>query len=254
MSTSEKFSLKWIDFQENMSSAFGSLREEPDFADVTLACEDGFQIKAHKVIIAASSPVLQNILKNNKHPHPLIYMRGMKSSDLLAIVDFIYHGEAMICQQNLESFLVIAEELKMNGLAGETQQNKIDDDSKTFHKSVVKNESPQDYIQTDQEDHISGGKSSTISETNIILNDCKVSTDIQELDDKINSMMRPNGEMLTGSYTGKRALECTVCGKVGPSSHIRAHIEANHTTGFLHPCNFCDKYFRYEYLNTNYFA
>ena len=86
--------LKWQDFQENAISAFGTLREDNEFADVTLACEDGQQVEAHKVILAASSPFFKEILKRNKHPNPLIYMRGLKSEDLLAIIDFLYFGEA----------------------------------------------------------------------------------------------------------------------------------------------------------------
>ena len=75
-SMSEKLCLKWNDFQENVKSAFGSLREDNEFADVTLACEDGQQIEAHKVILAASSPFFQNLLRRSRNPHPLIYMRG----------------------------------------------------------------------------------------------------------------------------------------------------------------------------------
>ena len=86
---SETLCLNWNDFQDNVKSAFGNLRDDQDFADVTLACEDGQKIEAHKVILAASSPVLQNLLNLNKHPHPLIYMRGMKSEDLSAIIDFL---------------------------------------------------------------------------------------------------------------------------------------------------------------------
>ena len=80
---SEKLCLQWNDFQENIKSAFGNLREDNDFTDVTLACEDGQLVEAHKVILAASSPFFQKLLGRNKHPHPLIYMRGMKSEDLL---------------------------------------------------------------------------------------------------------------------------------------------------------------------------
>ena len=47
---SEKLCLKWNDFQENVNIAFGSLREDTEFADVTLACEDGQQEEARKVI------------------------------------------------------------------------------------------------------------------------------------------------------------------------------------------------------------
>ena len=64
-------------FQDNVKSTFGNLRKNPDFVDVTLACEE---IEAHKVIPAASSPFFQAILKKNKHTHPLIYLRGMKSN------------------------------------------------------------------------------------------------------------------------------------------------------------------------------
>ena len=37
---------------------------------------------------------------------------------MVAIVDFIYHGEANICQQDLEGFLALAEEFQLKGLAG----------------------------------------------------------------------------------------------------------------------------------------
>ena len=77
--------MKWNDFEENASASFHNLREDNEFADVTLACEDGQQIEAHKVILAASSPFFQNLLRRNKHPHPLIYMRRIKSEDLEAI-------------------------------------------------------------------------------------------------------------------------------------------------------------------------
>ena len=123
MGTSEKFCLKWNDFQKNVGTAFGLLRQDEDFTDVTLASEDGQQIEAHKVILAASSPFFQTLLKKNKHAHPLIYMRGIKSAELVAIVDFLYYGETNIYQDNLDSFLNIAEELSLRGLAGGTEEN-----------------------------------------------------------------------------------------------------------------------------------
>ena len=48
----------------------------------------------------------------------MIYMRGLKAKDLVAIVDFIYHGEASIYQEDLDGFLALAEELQLKGLAG----------------------------------------------------------------------------------------------------------------------------------------
>ena len=90
MSTSVKFHLKWDDFNVNTTSAFGSLRDDKDFTDVTLACEDGHQVDSHKIILAASSPLFQNLLGGNKHNHPFIYMRGMRYEDLVSVMDFLW--------------------------------------------------------------------------------------------------------------------------------------------------------------------
>ena len=58
-----------------------------------------------------------------KHPHPLIYMRGMNFEELSAILDFLYHGEANIFQESLDAFLRIAEELKLKGLTGKENRD-----------------------------------------------------------------------------------------------------------------------------------
>ena len=65
---SEKLCLQWNDFKANVSSAFARLRDDKEFADVTLACEDDQQMEAHKVILASSSPFFEKILQSNKHP------------------------------------------------------------------------------------------------------------------------------------------------------------------------------------------
>ena len=41
------------------------------------------------------------MVKKNRHTNPLIYMRGMKSVDLIAIIDFLYYGAINVCQENL---------------------------------------------------------------------------------------------------------------------------------------------------------
>merc|ERR1719430_3051642 len=115
-SSDEKLCLQWNDFQTNLTSAFRELREDKEFTDVTLACDDGQQVEAHKVVLISSSPFFKNLLERNKHPHPLIYMRGLKSEDLVAMTDFLYNGEANIYQENLESFFAIAEEFQLKGL------------------------------------------------------------------------------------------------------------------------------------------
>ena len=117
MTTSEKLCLQWNDFHNIVSTAFGDLRNDGDLTDVTLACEDGKQIESHKVVLAATSPFFLDLLKRNKHQHPLIYMKGIKSENLLAMVDFFYRGEANVSQENLEGFLSLADEMRLKGLS-----------------------------------------------------------------------------------------------------------------------------------------
>ena len=47
----EKLCLQWNDFRDNALTAFRILRDDKDFADVTLVCEDGQLVEAHKVYI-----------------------------------------------------------------------------------------------------------------------------------------------------------------------------------------------------------
>ena len=86
MSSSEKLCLQWNDFQNIVISSFGDLKDDPDLTDVTLACEDGKQMEAHKVVLASTSPFFMDLLKRNRHIHPLIYMRGIKSDVLTSII------------------------------------------------------------------------------------------------------------------------------------------------------------------------
>jgi len=119
MSSSEKFCLRWNDFETNISVAFRELREEKDFFDVTLACDDS-QIQAHKVILSACSPFFRNVLRRNPHQHPLLYLKGVKYKELLSVLNFMYMGEVNVAQEELNSFLSVAEDLRVKGL---TQNN-----------------------------------------------------------------------------------------------------------------------------------
>ena len=124
--TSEKFCLKWHDFQQHMVISYTDFRKDSDFNDVTLVCEENQQIEAHRIILAACSPFFSTVLKRNKNSHPTICMRGVKANDLVAIVDFNYHGETDIYQKDLDGFLALAKEPQLKGLEG-SQDTLLDD-------------------------------------------------------------------------------------------------------------------------------
>ena len=242
---SEKLCLKWNDFQENVNAAFSSSREENEFADVTLACEDGQQIEAHKMILAASSPFFKNLLKRNKHPHPLIFMRGTKSEDLLAIIDFLYLGEANVLQENLDSFLAIAEELQLKGLDGQSG----DTEKKTAHSFPDPNSGKNDEktnLKTEQmqisygAQQLSPALEMNKDRTMAITKD--VIGDLNELDEVVKSMMETSQNMDSKGIV--RLKVCKICGKEGQATAMKDHIEANHLEGVSLPCNVCGKAFR----------
>ena len=131
----EKFCLRWNDFETNISTAFKELRDDKDFFDVTLACDDD-QIQAHKVILSACSPFFRTILKKNYHAHPLLYLKGIKYKELLSVINFMYHGEVSVAQEDLNAFLLIAEDLRIKGL---TQDEKNKKEKRTPHNERIRN-------------------------------------------------------------------------------------------------------------------
>jgi len=131
MTSSEKFCLRWNDFESNISIAFREIREEKDFFDCTLSCGSR-QIQAHKLILSACSPFFRSILRQNPHQHPLLYLKGVEFTDLQAVLNFMYHGEVNVAQEELNSFLAVAEDLKVKGL---TQNNSNESRSTSKPKS-----------------------------------------------------------------------------------------------------------------------
>ena len=112
----DKVSFKWDDFQNSLTKSLAILRNEEDFFDVTLVTDDQVQISAHKLVLSSSSSFIKNILKRNTHQHPLLYLSGVNSSELLSVVEYIYNGEVSVQQQHLDNFIRVAEKLKIAGM------------------------------------------------------------------------------------------------------------------------------------------
>jgi len=139
--SSEKFCLRWNDFESNISVAFRELRDDKDFFDVTLACEDE-QIQAHKVILSACSPFFRQILRRNAHQHPLLYLKGVKYTDVQSVLNFMYHGEVNVAQEDLNSFLAVAEELRVKGLTQGPNANSSNNKPDTRPAPAARTRSP----------------------------------------------------------------------------------------------------------------
>ena len=246
--SSTKLFLKWNEFKENIVSSFQGLRQVSEFSDVTLVCEDLNQIEAHRIILTACSPFFRKVLKSNNSSHPMIYMRGLKAKDLVAIVDFIYHGEANIYEKDMVGFLALAEELQLEGLVGsqhntqytieeppQKQNNQNDVREKHFVSQTIKSESTSTET-INQEEKVLNLE--TVNKTYklvpVYTKDMPINANMADLKGQINSMM----EKVTDGETDCK-WKCSVCGKVTKTQRdMGRHIET-HLTGVCYPCNVC---------------
>ncbi|KAB7503906.1 Protein bric-a-brac 2 [Armadillidium nasatum] len=116
-SAADHFCLRWNNYQTNMTAVFDQLLQEEVFVDVTLSCDGGAQLRAHKVVLAACSPYFQAVLQNNPCKHPIIILpRDVAFADLRAIIEFVYRGEIDVAQEQINSLLQAADTLKIKGL------------------------------------------------------------------------------------------------------------------------------------------
>jgi len=121
-SESDKFCLRWNEFESNLSSAIQEVESEKCLYDVTVACDGGGEFPAHRLVLSACSLVLRQVLCRKSQlgggltQHQVVYLRGVTSQDLKFILSFMYQGEVSLAQHQLNSFLAVAEDLQVKGL------------------------------------------------------------------------------------------------------------------------------------------
>jgi len=259
-----KWKLKWKEYESNIRDAFFNLKEEKDFSDVTLVCGDG-QVEAHKVILSACSPFFQRILKQNSHTHPLIYLKGVKFTDLEAIMQFMYLGEVDVVSANLDTFLDVGKELEVKGLIeGETQcppttaprdyndrgstirlkpwsklapqpglslQTTAAEDHGQYEQNGLHDQDEQVGEEEYEEEEENGGNVSEAVEGN---------QNLKEVQERRKAFLQ---QYL--AEVGGNKFKCNVdgCGKKIPrGGHAEDHVESIHFPGkFLYRCSKCDQ-------------
>lgn len=155
----EQFSLVWNSFPRNLSSGLYTLLADEQLVDVTLAAE-GQILRAHKLILSVCSTyfrdlfkvfpqyihmykILPNVLflfsqvdflsccvtilfifcaQGNSCKHPIVILKDVNYRDLSAMLHFMYQGEVNIKQEDIASFLKVAETLQIKGLTAETDE------------------------------------------------------------------------------------------------------------------------------------
>ena len=264
----EIFSLKWKNFQSNVSKSFQTLRYEEDYSDVTLMGDDFQPLKAHKVVLSSCSEYLKNVLFHTRKysPHPVLCMEGLSKHDLTNILDYIYNGEIQLYQEELDRFMTIARRFKLDGLIrpGTEIDEKPWDIPLQNELGSIAELNTVSYITSERETEPSTGSHKPWdiptqheiepnSEPNIvsdIISETKPKPDTvshkqeivllpSEHKHKLNEKLEEYFTLeITGMYT------CNVCPKVAKhKSHMKEHVET-HVDGLKFQCKLCDKSYK----------
>ncbi|XP_075233682.1 uncharacterized protein LOC142331571 [Lycorma delicatula] len=108
--------VRWRHHQSGLLSYLRQMLVSEIFVDVTLCCQ-GKRLKAHRVLLSASSPYLQALLL--AHPtteQTTIILHDVQYDDMRSLLDFIYTGGVIIPEERLPSFLSAAEALNITVL------------------------------------------------------------------------------------------------------------------------------------------
>jgi len=118
MAAQDLFSLKWNNYQENMSAGFRSLFDQDQLTDVTIYSGDS-SWRAHRVVLCASSPYFEKMLGNRLTlwQHPVLILNDIHPSSLQSILEYIYSGKVTLENSKLEDFMRAGAILNIKGLS-----------------------------------------------------------------------------------------------------------------------------------------
>ena len=247
---SEKFSLKWNEFETNWKRSLSQLRGGNDFADVIIISEDKVKFMAHKILLSSCSETFKFILKECNQAQSILYLNGVNSVNLKFILDYIYYGEVNLFQEQLESFLESAEKLEIQGLVGNVNASE-DEDSSNIATDQIDPNNDENYRQEEEEKYTEKIEKQImqVSSANIGTKRRQISrvhsNDAARID--VGSMSREEIELKIKELYEKvdgvwRCLACEYTTNTN-SGIIRRHIES-HIDGLSYTCTLCNKDFR----------
>ena len=123
----QQYNLAWHTYSEHQREIMQKMLICDDFKDVTLISDDKKPIKAHRNILSACSPVFKNIFHMEINNHPVIYLRGIKHSEIESILQFIYLGETKLYKDSLNELLLVAKNLEIEEFSKNVEFEKLQD-------------------------------------------------------------------------------------------------------------------------------
>jgi len=232
------YNLSRNDFERSSSHAIKLLKLDTDFLDVTLACEDGKQLKAHKVVLSSFSSVFQSILKQNSHNNPLLYLTEISYLYLQKILDFMYLGETLVNKDEFEEFMRMAEKLKIDGLVRKNQNTPV---TKKLPERETVNvlERPAKEVFDDHEELIEPKQE---AHQNNFVHDVSYEKYTNQSLSELSELETPNelSEKPHFLNRSRSKFPCDECQySATTKSNLKIHVLAKHL-GVKFPCKYCD--------------
>ena len=216
----DKYTLTWQNYSDHLREALKEMKTSSAFADVTLVTDDKQQIRAHRNILSACSPVFKSIFQiDSKNANPVIYLRGIQYSEMESIMQFIYLGEARFYDERMREFLQVSNDLEIKDLLYGLDMNNQPNKNIQHDGNVADN------------DHTSDDPSQTFNE---------VDTNVKHQTHTLSKPCKPN--KVSRTIEGSK-YSCNVCDKqYSDQSNLGKHIRSVHK-GVKYACNQCNQQF-----------
>ena len=117
------------------------------FADVTLVSDDMIPFQAHRSILGLSSQLLNSLFEVTNEPKQVLFLKGVSSTQLESILQYIYIGEISVKTDKVEDFSKVAAELGITNFLNtysnanalyQKAERKEDKDTKLDRKPIEK--------------------------------------------------------------------------------------------------------------------
>ena len=235
----KKYILTWESFSDHLQTVFAELYQDADYSDIILVSDDEKEFKANRFVLYACSPVLKNLSDTNLSHYKL---EGIQGQELESILEFMYLGNANVCQERMEEFIKAAKDLQIKEIFDTLDLEYREDfggDEELEDISISENsenKDPEDMIVesgADTEDISkrakSTGRNSAIKPKKKCPLCWKVFNSPQAL--FIHNKVKHEGVMYP----------CDQCDRqYQKKSTLKIHVETKHE-GIKYPCNYCGK-------------
>ena len=235
----KKYNLTWQNYTDHLSSMMKGLMMNDDFSNVTLVTEDKKRIKSHQNILSAFSPVFRNMLEKETITSPIIFLKGILSSEVESILQFIYLGEATFYEERMNEFLEVARSLEIKTLC---DADKDEADNEPPPNSLNSPEKSTDCVgQMKNEAPTGTGSDVSLQEEPLVNESCK--TLVPPGEPSIKYPVNSNDEQfkyIREVVEGNSVYKCVICFKTYESKGgICHHMKASHS-GVTNSCEYCD--------------